>query len=82
LRARYSSAYVHLSLHLEILKCLGPELGLPQRARAACNRARRRPVAEYAVHARLAHFVVAFGVDLELHVGVEVARRLADRADV
>lgn len=37
---------------------------------------------EYTIYARLAHFVVAFGVDLKLHVGIEVARRFADRANV
>lgn len=39
-------------------------------------------MAEDAVYTRLAHFVVAFWVHLELHVGVEVARRFADRANV
>jgi hypothetical protein len=39
-------------------------------------------MAEYPVHARLAHHVVAFRVDLEVHVGVEVARRFAYGANV
>jgi hypothetical protein len=37
---------------------------------------------EYAVDARGAHAVVAFGVDEELERGIQVAVAFADRADV
>lgn len=49
---------------------------------AAGNGALRRAVREDAVDARLAHLVIALWVDEEAHIGVEVARRLAHRADV
>ena len=37
---------------------------------------------EDTVHARFAHFVVAFWIDEEAHVRVQVPGRLADWADI
>jgi hypothetical protein len=82
LRARHPPANVHLALHLKVLECLLPELRLSQCPCAARNGTRRWAVAEDAIHARLAHLVVALRVDLELHIGIEVARRFADGANV
>jgi hypothetical protein len=77
-RARYSSPYIHL----QVLERLRPKFCLPQRPRASSDRTGRGSMTEYAVYTGLAHLVVAFWVDLELHVGVEVARRFADGANV
>lgn len=74
--------YVDLALNFQVCKRLLPELDLSQRPGASCYRAWGRPMTEYAVNTRLAHFVVAFRIDLELHIGIEVARRLAYWANV
>ena len=71
-RSSYAPPDIHLSLNLQILECLRSELGLPQRPFAPCYRTRRRPMAKYAVHTGLAHFMVAFRIDEEAHVRVEV----------
>lgn len=45
-------------------------------------RARGGARREDAIHARLAHFMVAFRVDEESHAGIQVAGRFADGADL
>ena len=73
LHSCYPPPDVHLPLNLDVVKGLFAELLLPQRPVAARHGARRGPVGEDAVDARLAHLVVALRVDQEAHVGVEVA---------
>lgn len=69
----HPSPNVHLSLHLYVLEGLLAEPVLSKRSLAACDGALCGAVREDAVHAGLAHFVVAFGVHEEAHVGVQVA---------
>ena len=82
LHSRYPAPYVHLALYLQVLKRLFSEFVLPECSSAAGDRAGSGASREDAVDAGLAHLVVAFWVDEEAHVGVEVAGRLADGADV
>ena len=64
-----------------VLKRLFSKPVLAKRLAAACDGARGGTGGEDAVDARLAHLVVAFWVDQEAHVRVEVAGGLADGAD-
>jgi hypothetical protein len=77
-----SAPYVDFALDFQVLECLGAEFGFSKRTGASGDWTGRGAVAEYSVDARLAHFVVAFWIDFELHVGVEIARRFADGANV
>lgn len=66
---------------MDVVKGLPAEPVLAQGLAAAGDGAGGGSGGEDAVDARLAHFVVAFRVDEEAHVRVEVARGLADGAD-
>jgi len=82
IRLRNPPANIHLLLHLDIFKGLPPEPLLAQGPPAPGHGTRGRALREDAVDARLAHLVVAFGVDEEAHVRVQVARRFAYWANV
>lgn len=70
---------VDLPFDTDILKGLLSESVLAQRLVATGYRTGRGSRREDAVHAGLAHFVIAFWIDEEPHVRVEVSRGLADR---
>lgn len=89
--AEPSCGYVHfadfraditLPLDSDVLKSLGLESALPKRSPTACDWAWSWTLREDAVDAGLAHPMVAFGVDLEPHIGVQVAGGFAYWADV
>lgn len=82
LRFRNPPPDVYFPLHLEVLECLGPELRLPKRLVTSRDRAWRRTVCEDSIDAGFAHLVVAFGIDQEAHMRVEVARRFTYDANV
>lgn len=78
----YSPPDINFALNVDVVKGLLAEPLFPQRASTPGDRTRGRTLGEDAVDARLAHFVVAFRVDEEAHVGVEIARRFAYGADI
>ena len=73
---------INLPLYLYIVEVLLAEALFPKCASTSCDGARGRALGEDAVDTRLAHFVVAFGVDEEAHIGIEIAGRFAYGADV
>jgi hypothetical protein len=73
---------IYFSLNADVFECLLAEPILAQCLAAASYRTVRGTGREYAVYARLAHFVVTFRIDEEAHVRVEVPRRFADGADL
>lgn len=73
---------INFPLYLYIIKGLLAEALFPECTGTPCNRARGGALGEDAVDTRLAHFVVAFWVDEEAHIGVEIAGRFAYGADV
>ena len=78
----YPTSYIHFTLNLQVLEFRQPEPLFPQRSRAASDRARGRPLGKYTIDAGFAHLVVTFWVDEKSHVGIEIASRFADGADV
>lgn len=73
---------VHLSLNSNVLKGLLAKAVLAEGFAASSDGATSRARGENSVHAGLAHLVVAFWVDEESHVRVEIPRGLADGADL
>lgn len=73
---------VDFTFDLEVFEGLLPEALQAEGAGAAGYGTRGGALGEDAVDARFAHFVVAFWVDEEAHVGAKVAGGFADRADV
>ena len=71
---------IDLALHLQILESCPPEVPIGKRLRATCNRTYTIALTKQSFYAGIAHLMVAYWVDLELHVGVEEARRPAYRA--
>lgn len=69
----HSLANVDLTFDTNVLECLGTEPVLAQRLVTTGHGAQRRPGREDAVDARLTHLVVAFRIDQEAHVRVQVA---------
>lgn len=63
---------VNFPFYLYIFKGLLAETLFPECAGTPCDRARAGALGEDAVDARLAHFVVAFWVDEEAHIAVEI----------
>ena len=72
---------VDLTLDLQVFERLAAEPLFAKRAGAPSHGARSGTLAEDAIHAGLAHLVVAFRVHQKAHVRVQVARGFADRAD-
>ncbi len=64
---------IALPLDPDILKCLSLESAFPKRSPAASDGAGSWSLREDTVYTGLAHPVIAFGVDFEPHVGVQVA---------
>jgi hypothetical protein len=73
---------IHLSLNSNVLKGLLAKAVLAEGLAAPSDGAASGTRGEYSVHAGLAHLVVAFRVDEESHVRVEIPRGLADGADL
>ena len=77
-----ASPDVDLAFDLQVFEGLFAETLFSEGAGAAGDGAGRGAVGEDPVDAGLAHFVVAFGVYEEAHIGVEVAGGFTDGADV
>lgn len=73
---------VNFPLYLYIVEGLLAETLFPECAGTPCDWAGGGALGEDPVDTRLAHFVVAFWVDEEAHIGVEIAGRFAYRANV
>lgn len=73
---------IYFSLHSDIFERLLAELVLTQGLATSSNWTVRGTAREDAVHARLAHLVVAFWVDEKSHIGIQVSRGFADGADL
>lgn len=78
----HSAPNVNLPLHVDILERLLPKSILPQCLVTPCHGTIRGTRREYPVDAGLAHLVIAFRVNEEPHVWVQVSRGLADGADL
>lgn len=78
----HPSPDIYFALYVDVFECLFAEFVFAQCLAAASNWAAGWASTEDSVHAGLAHLVVAFRVDQEAHVRVEVSRGLADRADL
>jgi len=73
---------IALPLDPDVLESLCLESAFPERPPAACDWTRSWTLREDSVDAGLAHPVIAFGVDFEPHVGVQVAGGFAYWADI
>ena len=79
MRLRHSLADINLLLHLNIFERLLSKLLLSQDFMTADDGALVGALREEVINTRLTHLVIAFWVDEEPHVWVEVLRTLADR---
>ncbi len=77
----YPPPHVHLALDFDILKSLFSKPLLAERAMTSSHGTRRGTMAEDAIDAGLTHAVVAFWIDEEAHIAVEISRGFANRAD-